>query len=126
MKDLLRELRKWAESDEAVAAVALVGSHARGDARPGSDVDLVVLSSSPAQLLEDRGWMTRFGVVRAAEDEDWGRVTSLRVWYANDLEVEFSLATPDWATSPDDGTRRVASDGLRVLWDPNGLFESIT
>jgi predicted nucleotidyltransferase len=55
MERLLRELREWAESDEAVAAVGLMGSHARGDARPDSDVDLVVLSSSPARLLEDRG-----------------------------------------------------------------------
>jgi hypothetical protein len=64
--------------------------------------------------------------VKAAELEAWGRVTSLRVWYEDGLEVEFSLATPDWATSPDDGTRRVVSDGLRVLWDPNGLFDSMS
>lgn len=125
MKAFLREVREWAESDESVAAVGLVGSHARGDARPDSDVDLLVLSSSPTQLLENRGWTSRFGVVKAAEVEDWGRVTSLRVWYESGLEVECGFATLDWATSPDDGTRRVVSDGLRVLWDPNGLFGSI-
>ncbi len=125
MEGFLRELREWAESDGAVAAVALVGSHARGDARPDSDVDLVVLSSSPARLLADRGWTARFGVVKAAEFEDWGRVTSLRVWYEDALEVEFGVAAPDWATSPDDGTRRVVSSGLRILWDPNGLFDSL-
>ena len=125
MQGLLRELRAWAESAEAVAAVALVGSHARGDARPDSDADLVVLSSSPARLLEDREWTARFGVVKASALEDWGRVTSLGVWYEDGLEAEFRLATPDWETRPDEGTRRVVSDGLRVLWDPNGLFDSI-
>ena len=54
--------------------------------------------------------------------EDWGRVTSLRAWYAGGLEVEFGLATIDWATRPDEGTRRVLGDGAHVLLDRDGIF----
>jgi len=85
-----------------------------------------VSTGSTGSTLEDRGWTTRFGVVEAAEVEDWGRVTSLLLRYESGMEVEFGLANLDRATSADDGTRRVVSNGLRVLWDPNGFFESIS
>jgi len=123
VEDLMRALRAWAEAEPSVEAVALVGSHARGDARPDSDVDLIVLSAEPARLLHDRDWVTRFGPVQSASLEDWGRVTSLRVRYEDGLELEFGIAAPEWATHPDVGTRRVVSDGLRVLWDPRGLLD---
>lgn len=38
-----------AEADEAVAAVLLFGSHARGDGRPGSDVDLALVPAPGAE-----------------------------------------------------------------------------
>lgn len=122
VRGLLRDVCAWAQSEPALEAVALVGSQARGDATPHSDVDLVVLTARVAELLEDRAWVARFGQVKRVEREQWGRVTSLRVWYANGQEVEFGLTTPDWATSPDAGTYRVVSDGIEVLWDPGGIL----
>jgi predicted nucleotidyltransferase len=122
IESLLRDVRAWASSESLVEAVALVGSHARGDARPDSDVDLVLLSSEPEALLREREWLTRFGVVESVVSEDWGRVTSLRVFYANGVEVEFGVAGPDWAADPDEGTRRVVEDGFAVVWDPRGLL----
>jgi hypothetical protein len=52
-------------------------------------------------------------------------VTSVRAWYVDGTEVEFGLATVEWATSPDQGTRRVVKDGLRVLLDRDGALASI-
>ena len=43
----IETVRRWAASVPAVRAVALVGSHASGRARPDSDVDLVVLCDDP-------------------------------------------------------------------------------
>jgi predicted nucleotidyltransferase len=47
---LLERLRLWASQKDDVRALLLVGSFARGEARPESDVDIVLLTNkrSPA------------------------------------------------------------------------------
>jgi 2-polyprenyl-6-hydroxyphenyl methylase/3-demethylubiquinone-9 3-methyltransferase len=121
----LKDVTRWAESEEGISAVALVGSHARGEAGPGSDIDLIVLSSEAEGLADDTAWVTRFGTAVSTGLEDYGRVTSVRVHYDSGLEVEFSLSNPDWARLPlDEGTRAVLADGTRVLYDDAGLLSS--
>ena len=104
----------------------LLGSYARGTAHQDSDVDLVVLTTTPAQYTADVNWARRFGKVANHEIEHWGRVTSLRVRYESGLEVEFGFATPDWAAKPlDEGTRRLVAGGLRVLVDRNAVLADL-
>lgn len=43
---------QWASAQPDIVAVALVGSHARGTAKPTSDVDLVILTSCPQRYLQ--------------------------------------------------------------------------
>ena len=122
----LIELREWAARQEEITGVLLVGSHARGQAREDSDVDVVLLARAPERYLRDRTWVGRFGAVARMEEEDWGRVTSLRVWYAGGMEVEFSWTDPGWAALPPDlGTRRVVSDGARILFDREGALAAL-
>lgn len=122
LEELLDGVVRWARARADVRAVVLVGSHARGAARPDSDVDLVLLVERPDELLADTTWLSAFGAVVRCELEHWGRVESLRAWYSSGLEVEFGLTTPDWATRPDEGTERVLSDGARVLLDRDLVF----
>jgi uncharacterized protein len=122
IETLLDRVLTWAAGRQDVRGVALVGSYARGTARPDSDVDLVLLAERPDLLVRDTAWLSDFGRVSRFTVEDWGRVTALRAWYAGGLEVEFGLATVDWATRPDPGTLRVVSDGFRVLLDRDGAF----
>lgn len=122
----LSAVSAWAAAEPGIAAIALVGSHARGAARPGSDVDLVVLSDASERFLEDTSWVSRFGSAKRRTLERWGRVTSVRVWYEAGGEVEFGFATPDWAATPlDEGTRRVAESGLRALFDREGILNGL-
>lgn len=119
----LGSLREWAEHQAEIVGVLLVGSHARGQAREDSDVDIVLLARSPARYLQDRSWIERFGTCARVETEDWGKVTSLRVWYAHGLEVEFGWTEPDWAAlPPDPGTRQVVADGARIILDRGGVL----
>jgi len=117
---VIDDVAAWARSRTDVRALALVGSRARGDARPDSDVDFVVLAERPEDLVRDTAWVGHFGEVSRLRVEEWGRVTAVRVWYAHGVEIEFGLATAAWATDADAGTSRVLGDGVRILMDRDG------
>jgi predicted nucleotidyltransferase len=122
---LLTGVRKWAARDPRVRAVILVGSQARGAAGPDSDVDLVIVTESPAQLVADRRWVDSFGPVERRAEEHWGLVHSLRLWYRDGPEVEFGIAAPEWLAEPlDPGTRDVLRAGYRILFDRVGDLEA--
>src|SRR5262245_54321986 len=91
--DFLERVTAWAAHQPTIAAVALIGSYARGEARPDSDLDLVLLCEAPHAFVADTSWIHCFGEVRTCHTEDWGRVTSLRVHYTESFEVEFGLTT---------------------------------
>ena len=113
---------EWALAREDVVGVALVGSHARGKARPDSDLDIMTIVRAPSELVADPSWCDAFGEVTRRTVEQWGAVTSVRVHYEGGLEVEFGLTTPVWAaTDPvDPGTARVVREGFRILLDRGG------
>jgi predicted nucleotidyltransferase len=120
----LEELTRWARSQADIEAVALVGSHARGTASEGSDVDLVIVSIDVNRYLRDWSWVSIFGNASECRMEDYGRVKSVRVFYANGPEIEFGFALPEWADVPiEAGTLRVLSDGMKLLYDPKGTLE---
>ena len=113
----------WARSQPQIAAVALVGSYARGAAHEDSDVDLVILTPVLDRYLRDRSWLSLFGQVREWRDEVYGRVTSIHCYYESGLEVEYGFSTADWAAPPNDpGTLSVVSQGIRLLHDPHGII----
>jgi len=120
----LEAFSAWAAQRPDVRALALVGSWARGTARPDSDVDLVLIVRDPAAYLHDAGWLAAFGALEQASPEDWGLVQAWRVRYRNGLEAEVGITSAAWAAvdPPDPGTARVVHDGLRVLDDREGLL----
>jgi GrpB-like predicted nucleotidyltransferase (UPF0157 family) len=111
----LRAFAEWAWQRHDIAAVALVGSRARGSARLDSDVDLVILADDPMRYLGDTAWTREFGSPLRQQVEPYGRLTSIRVWYDGHLEVEFGFADESWAA--DAGGRDVIAAGIRILFD---------
>ena len=124
--EFFNSVTEWAQNQFAISGVALVGSHARGEARPDSDIDLVLLCDDPQVFLSDMSWIERFGNVESCQTEDWGMVTSLRVHYRHGLEVEFGMTTTAWAGLPiDPGTKSVVMNGMRILMDRNGELSQL-
>lgn len=108
----------WVSSQPDIQTIALVGSYARGAASETSDIDIMLLVDNPDKYVENADWLQQFGIVEKKEIEDYGLVTSLRIWYHNSYEVEFGITTPDWGKSPqDEGTRRVIEDGMLILFE---------
>jgi len=119
----LDEFAAWTCAQPDIVAVALVGSYARNAATATSDIDLVIITSQAGRYLQDVAWTQQFGPVRQHQLEDYGKVTSIRVWYADGREVEYGITDEGWAALPlDEGTRRVISDGMRVLFERESIL----
>ena len=122
-ENLINKVIDWAKSEKEVIGVALVGSHARGKARLDSDIDLVIISSNPYRYIDDSSWISSFGEIKSCKKEDWGILTSLRVFFHGGLEVEFGLSSLEWvAIPPDSGTAEVVANGMKILHDAMGLL----
>lgn len=80
----------------------------------------------PQEYLSDQEWVNHFGVVLQKQVEDYGRLTSLRIWYEDGLEVEFGLTDTGWAGQPlDEGTDRVLMDSLKILCENSPLLSPV-
>ncbi len=123
----LAALVAFAETRDDVRAVALVGSHARGVARPDSDVDVVMLTTEPEAYIDGCDWIERFPGATLVATRRWGPLTERRLVLGNETEVDFGVARPSWAaTRPlDPGTARATRDGLIALHDPDGLLADV-
>lgn len=123
---LISQVAMWSEHDDRVLALGVCGSHARGEARPDSDIDFCILTSQPDALLADRDWILAFGANAhvAGPVEDYNLVQSLRVFYG-ETEAEFGVTDIAWAEPPiDRETAAVINAGLKVLYDPEGRLEN--
>jgi predicted nucleotidyltransferase len=121
---VLGRITAWARRRTDVRALALVGSWARGAPTRQSDVDVVLLTDSPARYTQSDAWLAELGDARPVRTLAWGAVTERRFALPGGLEVELGVAAPSWAAVEplDPGTRRVVSDGMRILHDPDGLL----
>ena len=121
--EFLQNFAKWASSQADIQGVALVGSYARQTPKETSDVDLVVIADHQKDFLKDLKWINHFGDVRQKQIELYGKVTSVRVWYTNGLELEYGVTDTSWATQPlDEGTLHVISYGMRVIFERGNIL----
>jgi Nucleotidyltransferase domain len=130
---IIEAVLRWAIGRHDIRGVALVGSHARGNARRDSDIDLLILAEVPEVFRTDPSWLksidwrTASTRVRSWSDEDYGAVWSRRIWLEPDFELEVSFALLTWAsTNPiDSDTQEVVGGGCRILHDPDGVLDRL-
>lgn len=129
MKDislLIQKVVGWANGQDDIGSVVLVGSYARGAAHKDSDVDLMILADDPDKFIKNNSWASQFGEIASQKEEVWGMVKTLRVEYKDGLEVEFNFSTLNWAsTDPiDEGSKRVMTDGHIIYVDKTNLLKN--
>ena len=129
-EDAAARVTQWAESEEDIVAVGVVGSWARGAQHDDSDMDLIVLTPHKTAYTATDGWIEAVAgrpvpVVRRAE---WGGLTERRLRLPSGFEIEFGFAEPSWASIDpvDPGTALVVTDdGLLPLYDPEDLLGTL-
>lgn len=121
---VIARLTEWVQNRDDVVGLAVVGSYAYNRPRMASDVDLVLLTTSPDNYLHDLAWAEpldhRARLIRTAQ---WGPMSERRIRLTSGLQVELGITTPAWLSLPlDPGTANVLRDGHRILHDPHTLF----
>lgn len=124
--DFISKLRDFSAETEHIESVLLVGSYARGTSSDSSDIDIVIITAEKEKMTENQSFTEKFGEVLKRQTEYYGACTSIRVWYSDGKEVEFGIVAPSWISQPlDEGTRRVLSDGFRIIADKKNNLKDI-
>ena len=126
INEIVTGVTRWAATREDITGLLLVGSCARGAARPDSDVDLTLLTTEPG-LYDGEDWARDLGMPTPIRTQRWGVILERRFATPSGLEVEFGIGSPSWADIDpiDPGTRRVVTDGARSLHDPVGMLATL-
>ena len=124
--DVIGRVTCWAADRDDVLGLLLVGSCARNAARPDSDIDLVLLTGEITRYA-DNAWVNELNLGKLIRVQSWGPITERRFLTSTGLEVEINIGSPDWANvAPlDPGTRRVVTDGARILHDPEDTLTTL-
>jgi predicted nucleotidyltransferase len=123
---LLEKFKEWSEQQTHIKGVAVVGSFARGDFHSNSDVDLTIISTNKDLTLDIIKNEFNFGNIESSSLEEWGILTSIRIFYGNGLEVEYGVVTDQWVKEPlDEGTKNVVKNGFKVVTEKEDIFYSV-
>ena len=124
---IIETVTAWAHTRPDIQGVVVVGSWARGTATMSSDIDIVLLTTDVATYIVSTGWWGFLDRAELIATRQWGPLTERRVALPSGLEIEFGIVPPSWASidPPDPGTVRVVGDGLRIIYDPDGVLRAL-
>ncbi len=136
---ILKKIANWAETRSEILALALVGSYARGEAKPDSDIDLMVITSNTEFFRQNYDWIHEISwesinyKILTFNDAQYGVVWSRHIYLSssnnefNNIKVEISFGLPTWASiNPiDSGTLDVVNRGFKIIYDPQGILTKL-
>jgi uncharacterized protein len=123
---------QWAIERDDIRAMALLESWARGDPRPTSDLDLLLLSDR-APDYRNRTWLTEIAFQNAgfrlhsSDSAIYGTVWSQHVHLLPAAYVELTFAKCAWASVDPihNGTRVVVKDAFHIVFDRDGILAKL-
>jgi uncharacterized protein len=123
---VIARVTRWAAERDDVLGLLLAGSYARDAAGPDSDLDLILLTKEIDRYADDT-WADELDLGELTRVQTWGPITERRFLTDTGLEVELNIGSPDWARIDpvDPGTRRVVTDGVLILHDPEGALTQL-
>lgn len=126
--DLILMIQRVVEARNDLRALAVCGSWARGNPRPDSDLDMLIVAEDAAQWRDEHNWVSRLAykqarfAYRSHTTATYGDVWSAHIRLEPDAELELTFASTAWAcVDPvDPGTRKVVSDSFKIVVDKDG------
>jgi predicted nucleotidyltransferase len=123
----------WAIERNDIRAMAMLGSWVRGNPRPDSDLDLLLLSELAPDYQRSKTWLTAIDFQNAGfrrhstESAFYGVAWSQRLHLLPAAEVELTFAQCPWAsTDPvDTDTRVIVKDAFRIIFDRDGILAKL-
>ncbi len=140
INEILETVANWAKIRSEIFALALVGSHARGEATADSDIDIMAIAFNPQFFRQNHDWMHEINwesinyKILTFNDAQYGAVWSRHIYLddlsnnlTSKLKVEISFGLPSWASvNPiDSGTFNVVSRGCKILYDSQGILTNL-
>jgi len=131
-EQLISKFVKWAENQEDIRASIIIGSRARVEtvADEWSDLDLIIVTSSPERYTSDTRWLDNLGKYHLTflEKTATGDGVERRVLFDGGLDVDFPIiplnAFRNHTLSSDD--LLMLSRGWRILIDKDNELASIS
>jgi uncharacterized protein len=126
-------IASWAIERNDIRAVAMLGSWVRGNPRPDSDLDLLLLSELALDYQRSQTWLTAIDFqnagfrLQSTESAFYGVVWSQHLHLLPAAEVELTFARCSWAsTDPvDTGTRVIVKDAFQIIFDRASILTKL-
>lgn len=111
---------------ENAIGAAVIGAHAHGELEDDWNMRFIIVTTDIEHYFENNNWAGHFTRVLSVEREDHAGFTRMNLKYRSGAMFELNFVSPDWAALPvNDETRRIVTDGMRILHDPQGVLEKL-
>lgn len=130
---LIEVIQMLVKGRDDLRAMAVCGSWARGNPRPDSDLDVLIIAQDQGSLRRNQKWIGELKYSDAGfryvdhESVQYGPVWSAHIKLEPEADLELTFAGENWTSVHplDPGTRRVVTDGFKILVDKDGVLQSL-
>ena len=124
----VEEMVAWAEEDEGIQGIVIIGSQVRSypPHTEWSDLDVLLLVDDPEVLKKNTAWLRRFGTVAIATEEVVDFRSAHLTWYVkrplytDNRAIDFCILPFDRLDTVLSVNKEIHARGYRVVYDASG------